>query len=191
MRKEILVFLAGVLFCMFFAGCQGIGEAELSHIESVCLAGVSREAVMERTKAVLRGFDFVIEKYDVDSGYIVTKPLRGSQFVEFWRRDNVGGGNIAEANIQSIQRTAKIRFSEDGGRVCLKCEVYVRRLSMVKSREEDNVSLASGSYSSGNVVLRTLKPEFGEMAWIDLGAEPELEKKIVGEIREVFVAGNE
>lgn len=190
MRGQIGLSLAAGLLCVVFAGCQGPGEAELSHIDPVCFAGAGgTEAVMQRAEEVLRDMQFVIEKYDVQSGYIATKPLRGSQFAEVWRRDNVGAGSIAEANIQSVQRTAQISFSQDGGRVCVKCEVNTRRLSMEEGERMITMSQMAGSFSGGGAGVLTLRPDSEGMAWIELGAEPGLEKLIVTEIEEGLARG--
>ena len=125
---------------------------------------------MSAAEDVLTSMQFVIEKSDLVSGLIRTKPLRGSQFFELWRSDNVSAKSTAEANLHSIQRTVQLTISEQGNRVCVKCDVEVQRLS------------------SGMQRLALNEKQQEEMSWIDLGGDPGLERKILQRLKNKIAA---
>ncbi len=73
--------------------------------------GIGTGDLMEVAEDVLAGMYFTIEKADVDSGLIRTRPLPGAQFFEFWRSDNVGTDNTLAANLHTIRRTVTLDIS--------------------------------------------------------------------------------
>ena len=186
MNKDKWVYLATI---MLLAGLTGCGNQNLvTPSEPVCLQTADKGRIMEITEDVLTGMNFVVEKYDVETGFVKTKPLRGAQAFEFWRTDNAAPADAAEANLHSIRRTAQLNISEDRGEVCATCEVQIERLSL-SDREITGMSWLAGMFtdSSRSSQRLTLKPEQQEgMAWIDLGPDAALERKILTLIEKKF-----
>ena len=172
-----------------------IGCAEFSHTtvppEPICLQNVENSQAMEVAENVLRNMHFVIEKYDTDVGFIRSKPLRGAQFFEFWRSDNVDPASSAQANIHSIQRIAVLNFVTQPEGLCVDCDVAVRRLS-IPDKGIVSESYAAGMYTHGDKSLQklTLSTEQKEkMAWVDLGSDAALETKIIELIQQRIQSG--
>ena len=161
-------------------GCAGQRQA-YQPAEPLRLDGVSLAEVMRAAEDILGKMHFVIEKLDAEQGVIRTQPLSGAQAFEFWRSDNVGLYNTAEANLHSIRRTVELRITEEQGRVSVDCRVPVQRLSLPEN-EVASVSQAfqMHSTSSGGVQTLQLSPKQRQgMAWIDLGQDDRLAARIL------------
>jgi len=170
----------------WLTGCGN--QNQIAQSEPVCLRTADKSRIMEIAEDVLTRMNFVVEKYDVETGFVKTKPLRGAQIFEFWRRDNAGPSAAAEANLHSIRRTAQLNVSQDNGQVCATCRVGIERLSLPE-REITGVSWLAGMFtdSSWGRQRLTLRSEQQEgMAWIDLGPDAALERKILTSIEKKF-----
>ena len=138
---------------------------------------------MEVAEDVLTDMNFVIEKFDVETGYIKTRPLRGGQGFEFWRTDNASPADAAESNIHSIQRTAWLEFTRRGGKIVAECEVQTRRLSMPE-RPILGISYVASLYTGSSQALQSLEMPSDDFTWIELGPDVALEQKILQQIQE-------
>jgi len=186
MNKDKWVYLATIMLLAGLAGC-GSGQ-QLAANEPVCLRTADKSRIMEITEDVLARMNFVVEKYDVETGFVKTKPLRGAQIFEFWRRDNAGPAAAAEANLHSIRRTAQLNVSEEDGEVCTTCQVQIERLSLPE-REITGMSWLAGMFTDSTRSRQrlTLRPEQQEaMAWTDLGSDAALERRILTSIEKKF-----
>ena len=175
----VLVVIVGVLL----QGCAF--EERMATGEPIYIEGVSREAVFSAAEAVLGEMSFTIEKSDIDAGVITTSSLRGGQFFEFWRNDNAGTRGVVESNIHSIQRAVELGISNLNGKVLVKCDVKVHRLS-IPEKGFAGTSDAAGMFTTGGGGMQTLelnKEQRKQMAWIDVGADAELESRILELIR--------
>jgi len=168
----------------------GCAESEqFKPVEQICLSEVARDEAMRTAEEVLGRMHFSIAKSDADSGVIVTRPLQGAQLFEIWRSDSVGGFNTAEANLHTIRRSAEVKVSEEGGQVCIRCDVKTQRLNMPQ-RAEGSRSQAFKLFSEGDSVLQKLKlqPEQKQgMVWIDLGGDERLSTAILRRIEKKAV----
>jgi len=189
MKKDKWVYLAIPITSGLLAGLAGCGsENQIAGSEPVYLRTADKSRIMEIAEDVLTRMNFVVEKYDVETGFVKTKPLRGAQIFEFWRRDNVGPAAAAEANLHSIRRTAQLNVSQDNGQVCATCRVGIERLSLPE-REITGMSWLAGMFTNSTRGRQrlTLKPEQQEgMAWIDLGPDAALERRILTSIEKKF-----
>ena len=167
-----------VMGLFFFVGC-GV-QQQVAPSEPLCLQANKAE-LMAVAENVLKNMNFVIEKYDIEQGFIKTRPLRAGQFPELWRRDNAGSFNSAEANLHSIQRIVELNARQKNGQICLRCKVQTRRLSMTKP-EVVNIDDLSRTFTSTSGALMELEPQSESMEWIDLGADHFLERKILEQI---------
>lgn len=180
MNRSKCAYLMAVVGIFTLVGCAAFEPIAPS--KPLCITSQDRAEVMAVAEDVLTGMQFVIEKYDIDSGFIKTRPLRGGQMMELWRSDNVGAFNSAEANLHSIQRTVQLEVYQSTGQMCLRCAVNVRRLSLPE-KDIISVSRMAGIFTGGRISDQRLKlseEQKAEMAWIEMGAEPGLERKILG-----------
>jgi hypothetical protein len=176
-----IILFAGLGLMIFVVGC---GTAPMQTTEPLCVPGETREDVMAKAQAVLEKMQFKIEKADTEHGYIRTGPLTGSQFFQFWRDDNVGQYNNAEANLQTIRRIVQMNISRQNGRVCTECIVTVERMSLPE-RDIASLSRAAGLYtkSSGGLQRLQLNPEQQQdLTWIELGRDGRLEAEILSRL---------
>ncbi|MBN1457497.1 MAG: hypothetical protein JW912_06575 [Sedimentisphaerales bacterium] len=181
-RFILLLLLCPVVIC----GCGK--RVQIEESQPLCLVPIDREQFMEIAEDALVRMYFVIEKYDVNAGFIKTKPLRGAQFFEFWRKDNTSFKKGAESNIHSIQRIVQMTVDQGEQGLCMKCNVKVQRLSipeeefLVMSRVQETFSEKSSSIQS----LRVPEKKQSQMTWIDIGDDPVLETKILDTIERKF-----
>jgi len=145
---------------------------------------------MKVTEDVLSRMHFIVAKADTRQGLIRTKPLPGAQFFEFWRSDNVGAKNFAEANLHSIRRTAELQISQQGSQVCIDCSVRVQRLSLPE-REVSSSSRAYDMFSRSSASMQTLKfnpKQKKGVAWLDMGNDTRLSTEILKQIEKQLKA---
>jgi len=198
-RIEVIrwVALVGVAISL---GCAS-SRPRPEPAQVVCPEAVTREQIAQAAYDVLAGMHFPIEKLDVEQGIVRTRPLRAAQFFEFWRSDNVGAFNTAEANVQSIRRTVELRVTEQApgqkpkaenasslqppaSGLCVECNVQVQRLAL-PGNEVAGVSQAYLIHTRSQSTLQTFDvtpQQQAQMAWIDLGADPELAAEILKRI---------
>jgi hypothetical protein len=164
-------------------GCAGPKQA-YRPAEPLHLEGVSRAEAMQAAEDTLSKMHFVIEKLDAEQGIIRTEPLRGAQFFEFWRRDNVGLHSTAEANLHTIRRAVELQIVEQQGRVFVDCRVQVQRLSLPENKAA-GVSQAYRMHSASMSRIQRLQltPQQRQgMAWIDMGRDDGLAARILDAI---------
>jgi hypothetical protein len=152
-------------------------------VKEVYLTGVTRQRAIVISEQVLRDMNFSIAKEDANTGYILTRPLAGGQFFEFWRQDNVGAFNTAESSMHSIRRTAELKISDADRKLCINCNVRVQRLSLSAPPERT----AGFKYDKiiGQKIRSTslgLEPQSGQMTWIELGNDELLASAILKKI---------
>ncbi len=167
---------------LFSAGCAR--EQQFKAVEKICVPAASKSQAMETAENVLDRMCFAIDKSDADSGIIRTRPLPGAQFFEFWRSDNVGAFNSAEASLHTIRRTVQLNINQQDGQLCIDCNVKTQRLNLP---ERPLFSGAHGyeMFTRSSESMHKLKIHSEQkigMAWIDLGRDSRLETEILKRI---------
>lgn len=184
-RPATLVLgLLSVVCGLFLAGCAK--QQQYEQVQPLCLENLQTTDAMRAAENVLAAMHFRIAKFDPNTGYIQTRPLPAAQFFEFWRTDNVGPSNAAEANLHSLRRTAELRIAPQAERLCIDCEVRVQRLSM-PPQDTTSAPRAYQMFSKSTSSLQKLRlsPEQQErMAWIDLGNDSRLSAEILKRIEQ-------
>ncbi|HOT71733.1 MAG TPA: hypothetical protein PLX18_01205 [Anaerohalosphaeraceae bacterium] len=182
-------FGIGLGWMMFAGGCAS--RQQIEPAKPICLKSVSMDQVFSAAERTLVKMQFSIEKADPKVGQIITFPLRGAQFFEFWRADNADALDTAEASIHSLQRIAEVRLESEGEQVCLNCRVLVRRLSL-PNRPLEGMSRAGGLFTDSGTRSQSLqmrKDVLAQAEWIYLGTDPALEAKILRAIQETVQRG--
>jgi len=176
--------LLSSVFCLFLlSGCAKEQQIEIAD-KGICVAGLDKPAVMQVAEDVLAEMHFTIEKADANSGFIRTSPLSGAQFFEFWRSDNVGTFNSAEANLHSIRRIVEIRIGQKDKDVSVNCVVLVERLSLPE-QEVSSSSRAYKMFSTSTSAMQKIRfslQQQAEMAWVNLGQDKQLAAEILRRI---------
>jgi hypothetical protein len=150
----------------------------------ISLSNVSKAQAMEVSEDVLARMHFVIEKADVPSGLVRTRPLPGAQFFELWRSDNVGDENSLLANLHTIRRTVELAISQHGGQLQIDCAVRVQRLSLPE-RDVSSSASVYGMFTRSSPSLQKMKFDTEQregMAWIDLEDDTALAAMILKRI---------
>lgn len=178
MVNRAVLFLFGFLVVFGVFGCTG--EVAVEPGVPVCFSADSRGAAMAVCEDVLVRMHFKIDKFDVDKGYIKTRPLRGGQFFEFWRSDSVGTENKRMSNMHSVLRTVELQVDESEGQFCVECTTHMRRLS-IEETKVTNSSLNRGIFS-GSRTFQKLHPKSENLEWIAMGSDEKLEQRILGRI---------
>jgi hypothetical protein len=153
-------------------------------VGQICVPHVDKAEAMQKAEGVLAKMHFAVEKYDPERGYIRTRPLSGAQFFEFWRRDNVGAGSSAEANLHDIRRIAELTISQQGEKLCVGCDVNVQRLSMPE-REMSSRAKVYEMFSQSKESMQRLQlhPEQKrDVTWLDTGKDQGLSTRILKRI---------
>jgi len=180
---KLLIY--AVLFGL--AGC-----AENKYIKTtdrLCVPAAAKTDAMAVAEQVLTGMHFSIEKLDVETGYIRTNPLSGAQTFEFWRTDNVGSFNRAEADLHSIRRTVELNLSEQSGQLCINCKATTQRLSLPQDQDaagKGYTNLAESRRSAQKLKLG--HEQKANIAWTDLGRDNQLETEILKRIETQLAA---
>ena len=147
----------------------------------ISVPDIGRAETMELAEDVLARMHFTIEKADVPTGLIRTRPLAGAQFFEFWRSDNVGSENSLQANLHTIRRTVELNVKRQDSQLQIDCDVRVQRLSLPE-REVGSSARAYGMHTRSSPTLQKLSFDDGQVkgtAWIDLDDDAELATEIL------------
>lgn len=182
---KLFYLMVSLILCLS-TGCSK--PEQITKAEQICVPEISKAEAMQAAEDVLGRMHFNIEKADVENGFIKTRPLQGAQFFEFWRSDNVGGRNSAEANLHSIRRIAQLHISESSGKeqgkLCISCNVKTQRLNLPE-REIRSSTRAHEMFSRSERSMQRLNldPEQRRLTtWVDLGPDPKLATRILKRI---------
>ncbi|MHC4595660.1 MAG: hypothetical protein ACYS19_12050 [Planctomycetota bacterium] len=181
-QTTLVCSLWSVVFGLLLVGCAETQRYEAD--EQILTKGIDKVQAMQIAEEVLAKMRFNIEKADVESGLIRTRPLPGAQFFEFWRSDNVGAFNCAEANLHSIRRIAELNIKQQDEGLSIGCDVKVYRLSLPE-RQVSSSARAYEMFSESSLLLQRIRldPEQkAGMAWVNLGRDRRLETEILKRI---------
>jgi len=198
--KTTLFGIAGNLCALAFTSCalvlmgcaqpqSGIARQSGQCRSQIRVPNLGASEAMALAEDVLGQMHFTIEKTDIESGLMRTRPLSGAQFFEFWRSDNVGPDNSLQANLHTIRRTVELEISQQGKELCIACSVRVQRLSLPE-RQVSSTARAYEMFSRSSSTLQrlALNPQQQKnMAWIDLDKDVLLAEEILRRIESCCV----
>jgi len=173
-----LLFLACAGICLF-AGCAR--QQQFKTVDRICLPNMQKAQAMQITQDVLTGMHFTIAKADPNLGIIITKPLPGSEFFEFWREDSVGRFNTAEASMHTLRRTAHLDISQKDLQTCIQCNVKTEKLYLPQT-DLSSSAQAFRMYGLTSRNRQQLELPTQRRYWVDMGADQMLSTKILNRI---------
>ena len=167
------------------AGCSSLRKAPPQPPGRVCVPQTDQAQIINAIEDVLRQMHFTIEKADPEQAVVITKPLSGAQFFEFWRPDNRTARSSLLANIHTTRRTVRIGILEKNGQTCIDCLATVQQLSLPQQRDISELSAFSW-FSSGRAIdrLKLSDEQKRAMTRIDIGNDHALAEEILRRIRE-------
>jgi len=178
-----------IICALTLAGCAE--QQQYTAAEPLLIENIDKPRAMEIAEDVLVKMHFTINKANIETGFISTKPLSGAKLFEFWRSDTVGADNWLVSNLHSIRRIVELEIHEQEKDLYINCEVQVYRLSL----PERNIRSSAHPYdlfSASGPALQNIQitPEQKEdMAWIDLGKDTQLEAEILKRIEQKITTG--
>jgi len=172
----------------FLSGCTTYHTTPVGPKVKMTADQKNYEAVWQASKQVLRKYFFEIDSEDRRAGLIVTRPMTGKHFGEFWRKDAAGDKDLAEGTIQTIYRQARITIEPiDPNKTDFRAGVEVR--TSRSNRREVQVSTVSDAYDlfkrpgNSNTRKQRLDSEQREADQItELGRDKRLEALIAEDI---------
>jgi hypothetical protein len=195
--KIDLCTYALITCALLLAGC--VQQKKYEPAKQICVQQIDKAKVMQIAEDVLGDMHFVIDKSDSKNGLIKTKPLRGGQFFELWRSDNIGSYNAIEANLHSIRRIVQLQLNQKkacprrmassgelsrGNCIYIECHAKTEKLSISEYEVTSNAQ-AYRLFSENISTMQRARfsPEQrAKMAWIDLGEDKLLEAEILKRI---------
>jgi CubicO group peptidase (beta-lactamase class C family) len=136
------------------------------------------DAVWRASLDVLREYRFSVAVEDRREGTIITYPLLGRAYGEFWRKDAVTPSEVAESTLQTIYKTATVTIlpaSDEPNAYVASVAVEVAR-SDKPSYEVTSTSEAYGLFTSTGSKSRWLT-EFGRGEEQEEAQEAQAEKR--------------
>lgn len=183
MRNVRFFFRIGI-FVAVMAGCQNADKAVLPTAPSDTADG---QKVLLAAQETLAAMHFEIEKFDPQSGYLRTRPLRGGQFFEPWRQDNATLRDYARSNIDTLRRTVEIFAPPQGQSGEWQCVVHLEKLYLPSAAIRGATHFAHlYSQSRRTSVLGLTLSEQAEQGaeWLPLGDDEALQARIIRRIEQ-------
>lgn len=183
MKSRKMMYLTALL-SVCLAGCGD--SAKTAATECPVLTGPDAAALMAAAQEALGRMRFILDKYDVEAGYLCTRPQRASQFFEPWQQDNASSKAFAQANMDSLRRRIEVFVeSQQDGTATLRCVVNVEKLS-IPPQPIRSMSRMAGMYTDSTrsqQVLTLENEQVGQIEWIALGPDHALEHRIIKQIQ--------
>lgn len=181
-NKQIGVF-AGLLVGVIFSGCTTTPPPDRMQIRPVVL-NLPLDQAMQVAESVLGEMHFTLRRIDTENRRILTYPLPGAQFFEFWRKDAIGSFNRIESTLHTVRRTAELTFLPVNNATQIVCVVRTERLNL-PSRETASPNQAYQILTESSPIVQTLKlsaDQIRGMSWVPLGQDSELANLILQNI---------
>ncbi|MCP4454072.1 MAG: hypothetical protein GY809_21645, partial [Planctomycetes bacterium] len=163
-------------------GCDGqTYYADPAESRTLTFPNTDVPKTMDAAEKILERMHFTISQMDTSTGRLVTNPLSGAQFFEFWRMDAANSKSMAESSLHTLRRSVSLEFSETGTGVSTQCHVLTERLN-VPNREIAGHSRAYSMLTESSDIEPTMKlsqSQKDQMAWVPLGYDPDLAQSIL------------
>jgi hypothetical protein len=171
-------------FCALLgmAGCAGqTYYDDPTESRTLVFPNTDMPKTMDAAEKILEQMHFSISQMDASTGTLVTNPLSGAQFFEFWRKDAANSKSMAESSLHTLRRSVTLEFSKAGTGVSAQCHVLTERLN-IPNREVAGHSRAYSLLTESSEAMPTMQlsqSQKDQMAWVPLGYDPDLAQSIL------------
>jgi len=183
MTKKYLSLISIALSALVLIGCADKRQPQW---DSVAAANVSFDDVWEACLASLKDRGLGIDRGDRRFGLIVTKPVIGKQFFEFWRKDTADFDDLVNSSFHTIRRTVTITITKPSS---MQFQVDVQAQAQRASIPGDQLDSTAEAFEllarqgvPASSSSRDYKHPRPKPLWVDIGREPALEQAIMRDI---------
>ena len=150
-----------------------VEQASFDHVWTVCLASLQD-----------RGLS--VDRQDRRFGLIVSEPVVGKQFFEFWRNDAVSSDDTLTSSLHTVRRIVSIHVVSQGPmQFEVRVEAQAQRVS-IPADQLDNTAEAFEMIRAHGVPAAPSRGDYtrpqAEPIWVDIGREHALEQYILEDI---------
>ncbi len=183
MTKIHIPFIAIVLSALVLIGCA---EKCQPQWDAVAADNASFNQVWDACLDSLEGRGFEIDRRDRRFGLIVSEPVVGKQFFEFWRNDTADLHELLNSSLHTIRRMVTIRIAKQGPmQFQVNVEAHAQRVSL-PGDQLDNAAEAFELLGRQGVPTSPTRSDYlsprAEPIWVDIGRERALEQAIMRDI---------
>ena len=151
------------------------------------VSSTNYDLLVAQCKETLYAKLFTIDRVDYRSGLIVSSPLVGKQFWEFWRSDVVDCSTLKRTSVGTYRQTVQWEIkSATDGRFTATPRVVVEKFTSESTRITTVVSYRgalSGAESQASVTAHNLRI-IGEDNWYAVGRDEPLEKALARDLED-------
>ena len=183
MTKIHIPFIVIALSALALIGCT---DKRLPQWDAVAADNASFDQVWDACLASLEDRSFQVDRRDRRFGLIVSEPVVGKQFFEFWRNDTADSDELLNSSLHTIRRVVTIRIAKQGPmQFQVNVEAHAQRVSL-PGDQLDNAAEAFELLSRQGVPTSPTRSDYlrprPEPIWVDIGRERALEQAIMRDI---------
>ncbi len=183
MIKKYLPLTLIALFAVSLIGCSKTLEPQR---DAVSVDNSSFEKIWDACLASLEDHSFEVDRRDRRFGLIVSEPVVGKQFFEFWRKDTADSGDLLNSSLHTIRRVVTIRIAKQGPtEFQVDVEAQAQRIS-VPGTQLNSTAEAFELMGRQGVPASPRRSDYlrrrSATIWVDIGREQALEQAIMRDI---------
>ena len=185
MIKTNLTLIAIALAALALFGCA---PKQQDQWDAVAAQSTSFDEIWDACLASLEDRGFEVDLQDRRFGRIVTKPVVGKQFFEFWRNDTANSDDLLNSSLHTIRRTVSVTIAKPSpGAREFQVNVQARaERASIPGDQLDSTAEAFELLNSQGVPVSPRRSDYvsprARPSWVDIGTEPALEQAIMGDI---------
>jgi hypothetical protein len=176
-----------VLVTVAATGCVAAPAVRLSN--PLPLVSADPSTVEDAARRILVDMRFTLVQPSSRPGVVVTQPLTGDAWFEFWRDDTVGSDQRVESSLHTVRRVVTVTVTSQGGGSEVAVRVVKDRASAPGAAPE-NITLSLDLFNtSKSELVRQDELAASEYTWIPLGRDEALEQVLLERIRSAASGG--
>ena len=146
----------------------------------------SFEQVWDACLTSLEDRGLQVDRRDRRFGLIVSEPVVGKQFFEFWRNDTADSDELLNSSLHTIRRVVTIRIAKQGPmQFQVNVEAHAQRVSL-PGDQLDNAAEAFELLGRQGVPTSPSRGDYihprAEPIWVEIGREDALEQALMRDI---------
>jgi len=172
-----------MLLTAMLVGCT---EQRKPRWEAIVVEHASFDDVWTTCLASLQDRGLSVDRQDRRFGLIVSEPVVGKQFFEFWRNDAVTSDDTLTSSLHTVRRIVSIHVVSQGPmHFEVRVEAQAQRAN-IPGDQLDNTAEAFEMIRAHGVPASPSRGDYArpqaEMLWVDIGREHALEQYILEDI---------